>query len=98
MPAKRGRGRGGDQLTGGSGDVNPQFLSFSVAQTGNDAATSGSVSMPFSLSSDQNTECMEILKITYENITPNGGVSNGLVATLSNKNFGTTQPALGLGM
>lgn len=40
---KRGRG---DQLTGGSGDVNPQELVFSLTQTGGDATTVGNIQLP----------------------------------------------------
>jgi len=40
------RGRGGDQLTGGSGDVNPQVLSSFVVQTANDTTTQLTINLP----------------------------------------------------
>lgn len=91
------RRRTDGSLTGGTGDVNPQFMSFSVVETGNDTASGGAIQPPVSLSTGENL-AMEILKIFVEipNIASGSQVS---VAKwwLSMKNFGTTAPTLGLG-
>lgn len=88
--------KGGASLTGGTGDVNPQFMSFSAVQTGADTATSGSIQPPVSLSTGQNL-AMEILKVFMENTTINLNAAGNFFFTLSTKNFGTTQPTLGFG-
>jgi hypothetical protein len=93
----RKRSRDGS-LTGGTGDVNPQWMSFSEVQTGNDTATGGSVQPPVSLSTGEKL-AMEILKIAllYENQRSETAGANTANFWLSTKNFGTTYPALGLG-
>lgn len=58
--------RSRDSLTGGTGDVNPQFLSFVVAQTGVDTTTTVTTPLPIQrlpLSSSALSQVMEILKI-----------------------------------
>ena len=89
------RSRGGGSLTGGTGDVNPQFMSFHTVQTGNDAATGGSVQPPVSLSTGERL-AMEILRVWVETGAP-PNASSSLTFWLSTKNFGTTGPVLGLG-
>lgn len=88
MPGKRKR-------SSGVRDVNPQFMSFSVVQTGNDAATGGSIQPPVSLAASGDNIVMEIFRIWFQNTNPAGTPSNGVQLTLSSKNFGTTTPTLG---
>jgi len=90
---KRARG-----LTGGTGDINPQWMSFSEVQTGNDTATSGAIQPPVSLSTGENL-VMEILRIyiEWENPLITSGTTTTLNFWVSTKNFGTTAPTLGLG-
>jgi hypothetical protein len=89
MPGKRKR------VSRPGSDVNPQFMSFSVKQTVNDAATGGSVVPPVSLVRGGEGLAMEILKIWVENTSPAGSPSNGVNLTLSSKNFGVVFPANG---
>lgn len=83
-------------MTGGTGDVNPQWMSFTAVQSGTDTATSGSVQPPVSLSTGENL-AMEVLKIMYQEAAPAISATGNIILTLSTKNFGTTQPTLGLG-
>lgn len=91
--SKRKRSGG---LTGGTGDTNPQFMSFSVVQTGNDAASSGSVQPPVSLSTGEKM-AMEVLSVFVEDAQSPVNAASTLVFTLATKNFSTTQPTLGIG-
>lgn len=88
--------RRNDGLTGGTGDINPQFMSFHTIQSGSDTATGGSVQPPVSLSTGENL-AMEILKIWVETPLVETSATQSLIFWLSSKNFGTTAPANGLG-
>lgn len=70
MPRKRGR----DALTGGTGNLNPQWYSTSAAQTGADTTTTVAVSTPpgIGLSTSGRPLAMEILKLLVE-FEPSGG-------------------------
>jgi len=84
-------------LTGGTGDVNPQWMSFSVKQTGADTDTGGAIQPPVSLSTGENL-AMEILRVYVATHTPIPAGATWLTNFwLSTKNFGTTFPALGIG-
>lgn len=86
-------------LSGGTGDVNPQWMSFSEVQTGTDTATGGSIQPPVSLSTGTNL-VMEMLRIfvKVENLASIGnGNAYSINFWLSTKNFGSTYPTLGLG-
>ena len=77
--------------------MNPQWMSFSEVQTGNDTATGGSVQPPVSLSTGTNL-AMEILKIVLSIPNPPAaGTASQVTFWLSTKNFGTTAPTLGMG-
>lgn len=54
-------------LTGGTGDVNPQFLSWNIVQTGNDATTTLSVRLPVQrLPSSGKAMVLEVLCVKYD--------------------------------
>lgn len=60
-------------LTGGTGDVNPQFLSFNITESGNDATTTLSVRLPVQrLPSSGKAMVLEVLAVKYDtsNYTP----------------------------
>jgi len=58
---KRGRG---DTLTGGTGDVNPQWLSFSAVQSAADTTTTTTQNIPIQrLPSGTRAQVMEVLKV-----------------------------------
>lgn len=60
-------------LTGGTGDVNPQFLSFSVQQSGNDATTTLAVNIPVQrLPTTGRAQVMEVLMVKYDGSTLGG--------------------------
>lgn len=55
-------------LTGGTGDVNPQWVAFGVVQSGNDIATTGSLALPISpsmVSRDDHALVIELLKVQF---------------------------------
>lgn len=59
------RGRGGS-LTGGTGDVNPQWMSFVATQSGADATTTTTVAIPVQrLPTGGKAQVMEVLKVGY---------------------------------
>jgi len=96
MSYSRKRRRADGSLTGGTGDVNPQWMSFHTAQSANDTGTGGSVQPPVSLSTGENL-AMEILRIYVRGPSPGTQANEGVTWWLSTKNFGATAPALGLG-
>lgn len=64
-------------LTGGTGDVNPQFISFNVAQSGNDATTTLTLSVPIQrLSTGGRAQVLEVLCVKYDS-TPTQGSAAG---------------------
>lgn len=56
------------ELTGGTGDVNPQWFSFVVLQTGNDAETTNTVDLPISpgqVSRGNKAVVIELLRVQF---------------------------------
>lgn len=56
-------------LTGGTGDVNPQYLSFRVLQTAADTATTLQIALPIqrmATGGSQRAQVMEVLAVKYE--------------------------------
>ena len=102
MPGKRKRGG----LSGGTGDVNPQWFSTSVTQSAADTTTTQAVSSPpgIGLSQSGKSLAMELLKmaVTFDSIgalygsLPGAGTAGTVVRRvyLGNKNFSTTEPPL----
>ncbi len=90
----RRNNRSRDTLTGGSGDVKPQLLSFAAAQSAADTTTSVAQALPvlrnFSGPSGR-AQIIEVLKVWFDVstgfATVNGSVTKFLLGT---KNFGTT--------
>jgi len=105
MPGKRKR----SGLSGGTGDVNPQWFSTSVTQSAADVTTTAAVSTPpgIGLSQSGKPLAMELLKmaVTFDTIGALYANLPGVGATfdiyrklyMSNKNFGTAEPALKMG-
>lgn len=64
-------------LTGGTGDVNPQFISWQVSQTSTDATTTLALAVPIQRLSQGagRAQVLEVLKVKYEANTVGG--SNG---------------------
>ena len=67
-----------DQLTGGSGDVNPQYMIFTVAQPGVDANTKLAQQLPIPRlpTREGKNLVMEVLEVEYFLNTPTAGVIN----------------------
>lgn len=85
---KRGRG---DQLTGGTRDVNPQFLNIVAVQSGADTTTTTTVPIPVQrLPNAAKSQVMEVLKIFVTASTSVVEVDNDINVFFSTKNFGTT--------
>lgn len=82
-------------LTGGSGDVNPQFLSTSLTQSAADTATTLQINVPIQRLRDQGrAQVLEILKVKYSTGMVGGTaateVNYSITALLSTVSFGTT--------
>lgn len=87
------RSYGALSLTGGTGDVNPQYLSGFAGQSANDTETSTTVSIPIQrLPTSGRAQVMEILKVIVRMPTPLETDSNvGCAFSTSSK--GTTAAA-----
>lgn len=58
-------------LTGGTGDVNPQQLSWHIAQSGNDATTTLAITLPVQrLPSQARAQVLEVLNVKYDATSP----------------------------
>lgn len=67
MPPRKRASAYGDSLTGGTGDVNPQWLSFKVTQSGADAITVLTLTLPVQrLPNGNRAMIMEILQIMMD--------------------------------
>lgn len=78
-------------LTGGTRDVNPQWLTFSASQSAADTTTTTQQNIPIQrLPTAGRAQVLEVLKVWFEN--RNGVVEsdNTLQVFLTTKNFGTT--------
>lgn len=85
---KRGRG---DSLTGGTRDVNPQFLTFTASQSAADTTTSTQIALPIQrLPTSGKAQVMEVLKVFYNGTAPLVETDSNLSIFLSTKNFSTT--------
>jgi hypothetical protein len=85
----RKRGRDGS-LTGGTGDVSPQFLSFSATQSAADTTTTTQQTLPIEkIYGNQNPTIIEVLKVFFTNGATTE-VDNAFSCHLSTKSFGTT--------
>lgn len=86
----------GDTLTGGSRDVNPQFLSFLVTESAVDTTTTITQALPVQrLPNGQRSQVMEILKVFIERPAIVASASVGETQDtyqlmLTTKSFGTT--------
>ena len=92
MP-KRGYG---DMLTGGSRDVNPQFLSFNAATSAADTTTTTTQALPIQrLPTMGRSQVMEILQVWFERpglpaIASVTEIVDSMIIYLTTKSFGTT--------
>jgi len=81
-----------NSLTGGSGDVNPQYMNLSVTQSGADTYTQVTFPLPIQrLQNQGRAQVMEVLKIFCESTQLNtvaaGAVAHGISAQLTTKSF-----------
>jgi len=84
------RSRVSSSLTGGTGDVNPQWLKATVLQTGADTTTTATIVLPVTrLASPANPTIIEVLKV-YWILTNQAEVDSTQTGHLSTKNFDTT--------
>lgn len=80
-------------LTGGTGDVNPQWYKITVTQSGNDTTTTSANPLPVPrLQNNKKPTIMELLKI-YWIVPETIEVDSSIQAFLSTKNFSTTAPS-----
>lgn len=84
---KRGRD---SSLTGGTGDVNPQYLTTSATQSANDTTTTTQITLPIQrLPSGNRAQVMEVLKVFYF-LDSTVATSISISIFLSTASFGTT--------
>lgn len=82
-------------LTGGSGDVNPQWMHLTATQSGADATTTTAFPIPIQrLQNAGRAQVMEILKVFWGLPTP-VEVDNSLQALLTTSSQGTTASNFG---
>lgn len=79
-------------LTGGSGDVNPQYMHLTATQSGVDTTTSTAFNIPIQrLQNAGRAQVMEILKVFWDLSALDGiEVDSSLIGVLSTTSFGTT--------
>ena len=96
------RQRTDGSLTGGTGDVSPQFFNMSQTQSAADTTTTGTFPVPIQrLPTGGKAQVMELLKIFWTRsgmpISASAAEANDVIGwTLSTSSFGTTIPANGL--
>ena len=77
-------------LTGGTGDVNPQFLSFRATQSAADTTTTFTQTLPIQrLPQRGGAQVMEVLRV-YAVSSSAPEVDSAVVVALTTKNFTTT--------
>lgn len=93
--------RGRDSLTGGTGDVNPQWLSFNAVESGADTTTTASQTLPVQrLPTSGRAQVMEVLKVLF-NFTPFPATASAtelvryMQCAISTVSFSTTLTNLG---
>lgn len=92
---------GRESLTGGTGDVNPQWYTTRQTQTGTDVTSTFAFPLPpgmgLTMGQGGKATAMEILKVQF--FFPTGTTtttgSPNINMALSNKNWGTTAPSQG---
>lgn len=90
MPRYGYKRRLNGSLTGGSGDVNPQYMHCSAVQSGADAATTTAFQIPIQrLQNAGRAQVMEILKVFWwsDNATE---IDSQVAAYLTTQSFGAT--------
>ena len=98
---KRGRGKDGS-LTGGTGDVSPQFFNMSQTQSAADTTTSGTFPVPIQrLPAGGKAQVMELLRIYWTRsampVSASTTEASDVIGfSLTTSNFGTTTPTNGL--
>jgi hypothetical protein len=89
------RGPPRDQLTGGTGDVNPQPLVAACTQSSADTTTTATTVLPNLIAAGAAPRIVELLKATF--VFPNTivEVDGSISASLSTSSFGTTSASPG---
>ena len=78
-------------LTGGTRDVNPQWLTFRASQSGADTAATTQQNIPIQrLPSSGRAQVLEILKVWFSNAAAHAEVDSSYSAFLSTRNMTTT--------
>lgn len=93
-PRRSGRNTSGGGLTGGSGDVNPQFLSATALQSGADATTTATIALPIDRLrfGSNRVGAVEVLSATFDpRVITVGAVASILGVAITTKSFGTTK-------
>ncbi len=83
-----------NQLTGGTGDVNPQFQSFTLTQSAADTTTSSQIVLAIDRlrSTGNRVGVVEVLSVSFDWRTPlTAATASNLTAAITSKSFGTTK-------
>jgi len=83
-----------NQLTGGTGDVNPQYQSATLSQSAADATTSSQITLAIDRLKlgGNRIGVVEVLSVSFDWRTPITAASvSNLTAALTTKSFGTTK-------
>lgn len=93
-----------DVLTGGTGDVSPQWLKSIAVQSGNDTTTTSTVTLPVTrIPQSGVATIIEVLRVKWipaiGDVFPTAAANTAksMSCTISTKNFGTTAPGLSEG-
>lgn len=94
---KRRRGEGEGSLTGGTGDVSPQWMTFSAVQSGADTTTTTAQAIPVQrLPQSGRAQVLEVLKVAFfssTNLPASASATettDSITTMISTKSFGTT--------
>ena len=87
------RSRNDNSLTGGTGDVNPQYFTMEVSQTTANNTLSKAFPIPIQRLQQNSgrAQVMEVLKVFFDTGFTNNGADYGLEAAISTRDHGTTR-------
>lgn len=87
--------RSRSELTGGTGDVSPQWMTFSAVQSGADTTTTTTQAIPVQrLPSGTRAQVMEVLKVMWD-FPAVVEADSSIACYLSTSSFGTTGTNIG---
>lgn len=90
------RKRGRDTLTGGTKDVNPQYMHLTMVQSADDTTTTTAFPIPIQrLQNAGRAQVMEVIKVIWDNSLNPAVITSDYRAFLSTSSSGTTAQTAG---